>query len=84
MRRSAPSGDRLLRQGVEATEPISALQGLEPEYAEDVALIMTNLVYALLGKVAAGQLPITEIMPTIERVLRRLTADVALPSEPTR
>ena len=28
--RSAPSGDRLLRQGVEAAEPISALQGLEP------------------------------------------------------
>ena len=57
---------------------------MDPEYAEDLALIITNLVYALLGKVAAGQLPITEIMPTIERVLRRLTADVALPSEPTR
>ena len=78
--RSAPSGDRLLRQGVEAAEPISALQGLEPAYAEDVAVIMTNLVYALMGRFAAGQLPITEIMPTIERVLRRLTAGVALPS----
>ena len=43
-------------------------------------LIVTNLVYALMGRFAAGQLPITEIMPTIERVLRRLTADVALPS----
>ena len=41
---------------------------------------MTNLVYTLMGRFAAGQLPITEIMPTIERVLRRLTAGVALPS----
>jgi TetR/AcrR family transcriptional regulator, cholesterol catabolism regulator len=76
--RSIPSGDRLLTQGEAAATPVmlAVFQDLDPAYAEDVLLIVTNLVYALMGRVAAGQLPITAIMPTIERVLRRLTADV--------
>ena len=59
---------------------LAAFQGLDAAYAEDVLLIVTNLVYALMGRFAAGQLPLTEIRPTIERVLRRLTADVAAPA----
>ena len=39
-------------------------------------LIVTFAVYALMGQIAAGQVPITEIMPIMERVLRRLTLDV--------
>jgi TetR/AcrR family transcriptional regulator, cholesterol catabolism regulator len=80
--RSKPSGDRLFTQGEDAATPVmlAVFEGLDPAYAEDVLLIVSNLVYALMGRFAARQLPITEIMPTIERVLRRLTADVALPS----
>ena len=82
--RSTPHGEQLLHQGEAAagSASIPVFEHLDPRFAEDFALIMTNLVYALMGRFAAGQLPITEIMPAVERVLRRLTADVADESEP--
>ena len=49
--------------------------------AEDVMIIVSCVVYALMGQVAAGEISGDQIMPTIERVLRRLTYDVA--SRPT-
>ena len=76
--RSTAMGARLLTQGEAAAGPTFApiVEGLDASYVDDVMLILTNLVYALMGRVAAGQLPLTEIMPTIERVIRRLTVDV--------
>jgi AcrR family transcriptional regulator len=80
--RSTPTGDQLLRQGVDAAGPtfLPIIADLEAEYAADLMLIVTNTVYALMGQVAAGQVPITEIMPTIERVLRRLTVYTPVPA----
>jgi hypothetical protein len=82
--RSTATGDRLLRQGEDAATPL--MHGLfdagDPEFADDMLLILTNTVYALMGRVAAGQLPITEIMPTIERVLRRLTTGIPVATRP--
>jgi AcrR family transcriptional regulator len=76
--RSTPTGGQLFQQGEEAATPtfVAITKDLDPVYTADLMLIVTNMVYSLLGQVAAGQLPITEIMPTMERVLRRLTVDV--------
>jgi hypothetical protein len=67
---------------VDAAGPtfLPIIADLEAEYAADLMLIVTNTVYALMGQVAAGQVPITEIMPTIERVLRRLTVYTPVPA----
>jgi AcrR family transcriptional regulator len=79
--RSTATGGELFRQGEEAAAPtfLPIIAPLEPEYAADLMLIVTNTVYALMGQIAAGQVPITEIMPTIERVLRRLTVCTEVP-----
>ncbi len=79
--RSTATGGELLRQGEEAAAPTFApiIADLEPEYAAELMLIVTYTVYALMGQIAAGQVPITEIMPTIERVVRRLTVLTDVP-----
>ena len=82
--RMTPTGEQLLRQGEVAAglASVAVFDHVDPAFTDDFALIMTNVVYGLLGRFAAGQLPITEIMPTIERVLRRLTLDLADESSP--
>jgi AcrR family transcriptional regulator len=75
--RSTP-GNGLLEQGYKAAEPVigALFDGLDPVFAEDIQIIVTSVVYALMGQVAAGEISGDQIMPTIERVLRRLTHDV--------
>src|SRR5262245_47536859 len=77
--RSTPAGERLSEQGHKAAEPvtIALLADVDPELAEDVMIITSSVVYALMGQVAAGQRSSGEIMPIIERVLRRLTREGA-------
>ncbi|WP_067693508.1 TetR family transcriptional regulator [Nocardia jejuensis] len=75
--RSGPGGHRLDTQGVTAVFPIArdVLAGADPVYLADVALILTNVTYTLIGRFAEGTLAITEILPAIERVIFRLTTD---------
>jgi AcrR family transcriptional regulator len=77
--RFGPGGERLHIQGFAATEPgiLALLGGLEPQYAEDVLVILRNVLYALVVRFAAGDLPVTELLPTIERTLRRLVPTAA-------
>ncbi len=83
--RFGPSGDRLRIQGLTAVEPITRalLKDVDPDQAEDVMIITSNVCYALIVRFAAGELPVTEIMPTIERTLRRLTGDGGFTHEAT-
>ncbi|WP_280236457.1 TetR family transcriptional regulator [Nocardia cyriacigeorgica] len=75
--RLGPAGQRLDAQGFNAVLPVAVgvLDGLDPAYAEDVALILTNMVLALIGAFAIGSIEITEILPMLERTVFRLTAD---------
>jgi TetR/AcrR family transcriptional regulator, cholesterol catabolism regulator len=74
---SGPGGQRLSRQGMTAVEPVSraALKAADPEVARDVEMILGNVVYALIGRYAAGQIEITDILPVLERTVFRLTGD---------
>jgi|SRR5580698_502963 AcrR family transcriptional regulator len=74
--RLGPGGDRLLTQGSAAGEPLTRLfKGFDPVYVEDVLMIITNTVYAMAFRFAAGDVAVTEIMPSLERTLFRLTGD---------
>jgi TetR/AcrR family transcriptional regulator, cholesterol catabolism regulator len=75
--RSGRGGDRLVAQATTAIRPAvrAALEGADPEYVADVEIVLLNVFYAVFGRFADGDLPITEVLPTLERVAFRLTAD---------
>jgi AcrR family transcriptional regulator len=89
--RETPGGDRLERQTSAIIEPagLAVLASGEPGYVADIALVLTNVAYAVVARFAAGELDITAILPTLERAAYRLTANnepaalAAVPRSPT-
>jgi TetR/AcrR family transcriptional regulator, cholesterol catabolism regulator len=75
--RSGPDGTRLDAQGFDAVVPVAGqiFGGADPEYVGDVGLVLTNMIYALIARFAEGTIEIGEILPTLERVVRRLTSN---------
>jgi AcrR family transcriptional regulator len=82
--RCGPGGERLIAQATAALRPPirAALDGASPGYVADVELLLLNLLYAVFGRYADGEIGITEILPILDRATLRLTADntAALPS----
>jgi AcrR family transcriptional regulator len=74
---ASPAGARLSRQGAKAIVPAARqlLEDRDPEYAADVETILTNMAYAVTGRFIEGQIPVTAMLPVLERAVRRLTAD---------
>lgn len=72
--RMSPAGDRLVDQGFAAVEPIvkSVLDGTDPDVAEDIRMILSNVVYALFVRYAAGEIAVTDVLPALERTVRRV------------
>lgn len=79
--RIGPAGRQLTEQALAAVSPVTErlLAGLDADFRADVAAIMWNVVYALVGRFADGEIPITEIRPGIDRTIRRLFAAAPLP-----
>jgi AcrR family transcriptional regulator len=79
--RLGPGGDRLLIRGSTVSEPVtrSLFKNVDPEYAEEVLAILDHVVDAAALRFARGKRSVTDIMPTIERVVRFLTADAESP-----
>lgn len=73
--RTGPSGQRLDRQGIDAMHPIIAelIRNADPTYVEDIALVLSTMTYALIGRFADHNLEITEILPILDRAVYRLT-----------
>ena len=69
--------ERLDLQGMAAVEPVAraVLEGADPDYVADIDLVLTNLAYALIGRVADGTLEVTAVLPLLERAVFRLTTD---------
>jgi AcrR family transcriptional regulator len=82
--RFGPGGDRLMIQG-SAVEPITRplFKDVDPARAEDIMTIVANVIFGMVFRFATGEVPVTEIMPTVERTLFRLTSDIESPA-PTR
>jgi AcrR family transcriptional regulator len=73
--RSAPGGQRLVSRGLDAVIPATTavLADADPDLVDDLPPIVSNLAYGLVARFAAGEIAITEILPTLERALFRLT-----------
>jgi AcrR family transcriptional regulator len=77
--RSGPGGERLQLQAADAIVPLSraVLADGDPEYVTDVGVILTSVAHGVIGRFAAGDIDVTEILPTLERAVVRLTTDNA-------
>lgn len=73
--RSGPGGQRLIQRGVDAVVPVARtiMASAEPSFAKDLELILTGVVFGLLGQFAQGEIDVTEIVPGIERTVFWLT-----------
>jgi AcrR family transcriptional regulator len=82
--RTRPGGNELVTQGGQVIIPIAreAVADIDADAAHDIFAIMTDVVYACMGRVSSGDMPVTDILPTVERALARLTraVDVSSPS----
>jgi TetR/AcrR family transcriptional regulator, cholesterol catabolism regulator len=73
--RFGPAGEHLNRQGFDAVVPIveSMLADYAPDYVDDLRLILINLVYGVLSRVAHGELDPADMLSILERAVARLT-----------
>jgi AcrR family transcriptional regulator len=74
--RTGPGGDRLIAQGLAAVTPTveAVMTPIDPDFRRDLGILIDNLVYALMGRFAGGEIDITEFLPTIDRTLYWATA----------
>ena len=74
--RAAPGGDRLVRRGLDIVVPTgrSILTGVDEAFVHDLDTIVTSLVFGLVGRFTAGEIAITEILPSLDRTIYWLTA----------
>jgi AcrR family transcriptional regulator len=78
--RSGAGGERLVRQATAALHPLilGVLDGTPADYVADVELLLLNVLYAVFGRCADGEIAITDILPILDRAAYRLTADNAI------
>lgn len=74
--RSSPRGHTLLRHGLDLVAPTAqeAVADADERFVADLDTVLSSLVYGLLGRFSAGEIAITEILPTLERSLFWMTA----------
>lgn len=74
--RSAPGGRQLVSRGLDAVIPATmvVLADADPVLVDEVPPIVSNLAYGLVARFAAGEIPVTDILATLDRALFRLTA----------
>jgi hypothetical protein len=73
--RAAPGGQALFRRGLDITVPsfMQVLSDVDEEFVRDLETILSTVIYGLLGRFAAGELKITDIVPSLERTVYWLT-----------
>ena len=74
--RAATGREILLHRGLDMVIPaaMEVLDGVDEDFVDDIDTVLSSLVYGLSGRFAAGEIAITDILPTIERTIRRFTA----------
>ncbi|MCV7314423.1 TetR/AcrR family transcriptional regulator [Mycolicibacillus parakoreensis] len=73
--RSAPNGQKLFRQGLAIVAPAGRelLADVDDEFIDDFDDIISSVVYGLLGRFVAGEIAVTDILPTLDRAVYWLT-----------
>jgi TetR/AcrR family transcriptional regulator, cholesterol catabolism regulator len=79
--RTAPGGKKLIRRGFDAVVPavMDVLADADPEFIQDMDAIVSNVAYGLLGRFAAGEIEITDILPSLDRAVRHVTSGYEAP-----
>lgn len=74
--RGAPGGQQLVRRGLDIVVPaaMEVLVDADEGFIADLDTIISSLVYGLLGRYAAGEIAVTEILPSIDRTVYLLTS----------
>lgn len=69
--RAAPGGQRLVHRGLDMVVPaaMEVLAGVEEDFIHDLDTVISSLVYGLVGRFTAGEIAITEILPSIDRTV---------------
>jgi len=73
--RASPGGQELFRRGLDITVPsfMEVLADVDDEFVRDLEMILSTVIYGLLGRFAAGELEITDIVPGLDRTVYWLT-----------
>jgi AcrR family transcriptional regulator len=73
--RSSANGHQLLRQGLDVVVPaaMEALADVDESFIADIDTTISSLVYGLLGRFAVGEIPITDIMPSLQKAIFWMT-----------
>jgi AcrR family transcriptional regulator len=84
--RTAPGGQKLVRRGFDAVVPaaMEVLEDADPAFVQDVDDIVSSVVYGLMGRFAAGEIGIGEILPSLDRTVHYLTSGATPPTSPGR
>lgn len=85
--RYTTGGQRLQSQGYAAVGPLSQLYAdkLDPTFAQDLTMILTNAVNGALIRYLNGDIDITDILPNLESTVYRLNlTDATTRTEPSR
>jgi AcrR family transcriptional regulator len=74
--RTAPGGQKLIRRGFDVVVPaaMAVLVDVDRDFIQDLDNVLSSLVHGLVGRFATGEIGITEILPTLDRAVFRLTA----------
>jgi AcrR family transcriptional regulator len=73
--RTSPGGEKLIRRGFDAAVPavMEVLADADPEFVRDMDTIVSSVAYGLLGRYAAGEIAVTEILHGLDRTVHLLT-----------
>ncbi len=73
---AAPGGQEIFRRGLDITVPsfMEVLADVDDGFVRDLETILSTVIYGLLGRFAAGELQITEIVRSLDRTVYWLTA----------
>ena len=74
--RATPGGQQLVRHGLDIAVPafFEVLGDVEEGFVADLDTIISTLVYGLLGRFAAGEIAVTDILPILDRAVFYLTS----------
>jgi AcrR family transcriptional regulator len=74
--RGAPGGQELVSRGFGIVAPavFEILGDVDNSFVADLDTIISSLVYGLLGRYAAGEIAVTDILPILDRTVFWLTS----------
>jgi hypothetical protein len=66
----------MVRRGLDVEGPamLEALSDVDEGFITDLDVIISNLVYGLSARFAAGEIAITDILPSLDRAVYWLTS----------